>query len=201
MPDVQEKLKKLYDGKKMLLPLDIIKIASKSRLKRLKKGDFFIREGELNYNTCVVLKGLLRHYIIDENGEEKNIRFVAEKGQSGSPDTLFNNEKSSEFIEALEDCILIVMDFRFLQELSKKNERILRLQNQSYEATISENVKYIRFLNCNTPEKRYRHFRMEYPHLEDRIKQKHLASYLGVTATSLSRMKARIESENSKILS
>lgn len=193
MIEIQEKLKSLFSGSNILLPIDLIKIASKSRIKRLKKGELFVQGGELNYQCCTVLKGLLRHYIMLENGDEKNIRFVAEKGHSGSPDTLIHHEVSGEFIEALEDTTLLVIDYRHIEEMGRKNDRIMRQLNQVYREIISENVKYIKFLNCYSPEKRYRMFLKEHPNLERRIKQKHLASYLGITPTSLSRLKARID--------
>ena len=61
-----------------------------------------------------------------------------------------------------------------------------------YKDTILHNVEHIKFLSLLTPEERYEYFISKYPDLEQRIKQKHLASYLGVTPTFLSRLRARI---------
>lgn len=186
-------ISEVLEGSAILLPVDLARIASKARFKRLKKGELFIRAGERSYQTCIVIKGLLRHYMPEENGEEKTIRFVTEKMHSGVPDTLFNNEISTETVEALENTLMLCFDHRQMLELSSDNKRLLKLQNQIYRNIISENVKYVKLLNCNNAEKRYQLFCHDYPKLEQRIKQKHLASYLGITPVRLSQIRAIVK--------
>lgn len=140
----------------------------------------------------IVLKGLFRHYVINKNGEEKTLRFVSEKEQTAMMDTIFHNKPATENIIALESSVFVKFDFREIDSLVTGNFRLLKLQNLSLKKVIAENVEQIKFLTILSPEERYRYFCKKYPNLEQRIKQKHFASFLGVTPTSLSRIRARM---------
>jgi CRP-like cAMP-binding protein len=187
-----EKVKEAFSRFTFLSPKDLFQLASIAKFGTLIKDEHLIKEGELNYIAVIVLKGLLRHYVIDKNGEEKTLRFVPEKRQAAMIDTVFHNKPASENIMALEDSVLLKFDIRQFDLLVKNNFRLLKLLNQSYKEIIIENVEQIKFLTVLSPEQRYQYFCKIYPNLEQRIKQKHLASFLGVTPTSLSRMRTRI---------
>lgn len=126
----------------------------------------------------LVLKGLLRHYVIDENGEEKTLRFGPEKAQTAMLDTIFHKKPAAENIMALENTVFLKFDFREVDRLSSDNIRLLKLQNQSYKEVIPENVANIKFLTILNPEERYQYFCKTYPNLEQRVMQKHIASFL-----------------------
>ena len=187
-----EKIKEAFSQFTFLGPMDLLQLAAIAKLKTVKSGEHIFKEGELNFDVVIVVKGLLRHYIIDKNGEEKTLLFVAEKGQSGMIETIFDNKPTVENVMALEDSILLKFDTRKVDKLVKHNIQLMRLQNQTFKRVISGNVEQIRFLTVLTPEERYMWFCKAYPNIEQRVKQKHLASYLGVTPTSLSRMRARL---------
>lgn len=187
------KIKESYGHINFLTPLDLIKIASLARLHKVKKGEYLIKEGDLNYSVFMVKKGLLRHYVIDRNGNEVTLLFVDEKKHTSSIETIFNDRMANENIVALEDSTLIRLDYRKVNKITQKNNRLLRFQNQSLKETISSNVNHIKFLTLLTAEERYEHFCKTYPNMEQRIKQKHLASYMGVTPTSLSRIRGRVD--------
>ncbi len=187
-----EKLKEVFHQYAFLHPKDLIQLASISKLIRLKKGAHLVKEGDLFYDAVGVVQGLLRHYIIDKNGDEKTLLFVREKNQTGMMDTIFHNRPASENIMALENTLLIKIDARKIEKLASDNMRLLKLQNEVLKQVVASNVEQIRFLTVLTPEERYLAFCKSHPNLEQRVKQKHLASYLGITPTSLSRMRARL---------
>jgi CRP-like cAMP-binding protein len=187
-----EQLKEGLSQFTFLGPGDLIELASIIRLKSLKKGEHLVRVGDYNYQAVKVIKGLLCHYVIDENGFERALLFVPEKMNSGSMKTSLYGKPADENIVALEDTLMISADVRKLDDLAAKNPRILKMLNDSYKQIIAESAERIRFLIVNTPEERYIHFRTVYPDLEQRIKQKDLSSYLGVTVSSLSRIRARL---------
>ena len=173
-------------------PKELFDLASVIKFKQLNKGEHLVREGEYNYNVVTVLKGLLCHYILDEGGFEKALLFVPEGMNSGAMQPTMKRKPADENIVALENTILLCSDIRRLEELADKNLRIQKFLSIQYKQVIAEAADRIRFLVAHTPEERYLHFRKAYPHLEKRIKLKDLASYLCITDTSLSRIRARL---------
>ncbi len=187
-----DKVKEAFSQFTFLSPKDLYQLASVAKLGTLKKDEHLLKEGDLYYHGVIVMKGLLRHYVIDENGNEKTLRFVPEKKIAAMIDTIFHNKPATENIMTLEDSVFLKFDIREMDRLVSDNIRLLKLQNQFYKDVISDNVEQIKFLTVLSAEERYNYFCKTYPNLEQRVKQKHLASYLGVTDTSLSRIRSRI---------
>ena len=184
-------IKEAFSHFAFLTPKDLLQIASIAKFKRIKKGEHFIKVGDMNYNGAMVISGLLSYYVIDEQGNEKTLFIAAEKMNAGAMQTLFNSKPADENIIALENTLVVMMDIRKLEKLGVNNIRILKLLNQSFKQVISNAADHIRFLTVLTPEQRYDYFCKAYPNLEQRVKQKYLASFLGITPTSLSRIRAR----------
>lgn len=195
-----DQIKEAFKEFTFLSPKDMIQLAGILRIKHLKKGEHLVRYNQYNYLGVKVIKGLLCHYVIDNNGEKKTLLFVPEKMFSGSMQTTLNGKPADENIIALENSLLLTADTRELNKLADHNIKILKLITQSYKNIIIESAERINFLIAHSPEERYLHFCQSYPHLEQRIKQKDLASYLGVTVSSLSRMKARVTRKNFETL-
>ncbi|MGE3825289.1 MAG: hypothetical protein AB7G44_13790, partial [Bacteroidia bacterium] len=82
-----EKIKEAFSQFTFLSPKDLIELASIIKVKQLEKGEHLVRVGEYNYQAVKVLKGLLCHYVLDQNGIEKALLFVPEKMNSGSLQT------------------------------------------------------------------------------------------------------------------
>ena len=187
-----EEIKLAFRQFTYLNPKDLMELAPIVKLRQVKKGEHVVKEGEYNYQATKVLSGLLCHYVIDENGVEHTLLFVPEKMNSGSLRTLFEGKPADENIIALEDSLLISVDVREIDRLAENNLRIMKFLSQNYKHIIAEAAERIRFLVVHSPEERYLHFCQTYPHLEQRVKQKDLASYLCITDSSLSRIRARI---------
>lgn len=187
-----EKIKESFSQFTYLSPKDLIDLAAVIKIKQLEKGEHLVRIGDYNYQAVRVLNGLLCHYVTDENGMEKALVFVPEGMNSGSLQTNLYGKPADENIIALENTLMICIDVRELDRLAADNIRILKMVNQNYKQIIAEAGERIRFLIAHTPEERYLNFCKTYPDLEQRLRQKDLASYLGVTPTSLSRMRARL---------
>lgn len=187
-----EKTKDLFSEFTFLNPKDLLQLATIIKFKHLEKGEHLVREGTFNYNAFRVIKGLLAHYVIDKNGVEKTLLFVPEKRFSGSLQTTMNKKPADENIVALENSWLVSIDIRELEKLASENIRILKILSQSYKEIILDAATRIKYLIVHSPEERYLHFTKTYPNLEQRVKQKDLASFLGITVSSLSRIRARI---------
>lgn len=187
-----ENLKQTLKNYSFLGPKEIFKLISISRFKTLKKGEYFVRAGEMNYSIVLVLKGLLRSYIINENGDERTMLFIPEKKNAASYQTVLRNKPSLENIIAMEDSWIAVADFRKFEKLIQESPSLMLYHNTIMKDVLAFTVDQVWFHLVLTPEQRYLKFREQFPKLEQRVTQKDLASYLGITATSLSRLRARM---------
>lgn len=187
-----EKITETLKEFNFLSPGDFMHLATAVKLRHVTKGKHIVRVGDSNYEAIKVIKGLLCHYVVDKNGAERILLFVPEGKYSGSLQTTINKKPADENIMALESSILVSFDMRKLEKLASENPRILKLLNQSYKQVILDAAARIKFLMENNPEQRYLNFREAYPNLEQRLRLKDLASFLGVTNSSLSRIRARI---------
>lgn len=185
-------LKQALSSYTFLGPKDLLKLFTIIGFKFLRKGEHIVRAGEYNYNALLVLRGLLRNYIIDEEGEERTILFVPEFQNAGSSETILKGRPSVENIVALENSYLAMADLQKFDELARTNPALLFYQNRVFRELLGFTIDQSWFHLLLKPEMRYREFCRRYPELEQRVTQRDLASYLGVTPTSLSRMRARI---------
>lgn len=187
-----EKLKQALNNYSFLGPKDIFKLISISRFKSIKRGEYIVRVGEMNYSTVLVLKGLLRSFIINEKGNERTMLFIPEKKNAASYQTVLRNKPSVENIIAVEDSWIAISDFRKFDKLSRDSPSLMLYHNNIMKDVLAFTVDQVWFHLVLTPEQRYLKFRELFPRLEQRVTQKDLASYLGITATSLSRLRARM---------
>jgi CRP-like cAMP-binding protein len=187
-----EQIKEALKNFTFLKPNDVFLISSIAKMSVIKRGEQIIKQGELCYDAMLVVKGLFRHFNIDENGEEKTLRFVSERKFTSSFDTIMLNRPSTENVVALENSIIIKFDTRAIDKIASDNISILKIQIDAYKQVIISNVEHIKLLTILSPDERYTYFCETHRNLEQRIKQKYLASFLGITPTSLSRIRAKI---------
>ncbi len=148
----------------------------------LTKGQIIQRKGDLNSKVYLVQSGLLRSYSIDNKGREHIYMFAPENwiiGDSVSPQT-----PCDLFIDALQDSVVIQKKKEVVPvtDVQKLINRLEVLQK-----------RIIRLMSASAIE-RYEHFLETYPDIVQRVPQKMIASYLGVTPEALSaakRMRAR----------
>lgn len=159
----------------------------------LEKDEHFIRFGELKYGIALVAKGTIRGYYYAENGQEMTPFFWHEELVTASWETIFLNQPAALDFQAIEKTTLIVIDY---VDLKKEIEFIANLKNvyirileTIFANTMIHNSEYV---NAK-PEQRYEIFRKRSPHLINRISEKHIASHLGITPISFSRMKKRLK--------
>lgn len=160
-----------------------------------KKGDFLLRKGDISKAFFFNLKGIVRMFYTAE-GEEKTTFFYVENSFVSSYESYVKQTPSSHYLECIEDCELVVITqesaFKLL-EYSPKFESLARIMMEEELIIYQEIVASLIVLN---PEKRYLQFLTTNKALLQRIPQYHIASYLGVNAESLSRIKKRIKVKN-----
>ncbi len=144
----------------------------------VKKGEILQKSGDLNSKVYKVISGLLRSYSIDHKGKEHIFMFAPENWTIA--DSQPKEKPCDLYIDALEDSVIIVLkkDIEresqnvgaFIKRLSVLQNRVIMLMSFSAIA-------------------RYEHFEETYPEILQRVTQKMIASYLGVTPEALSTIK------------
>ncbi|GAB2502290.1 Crp/Fnr family transcriptional regulator [Algoriphagus taiwanensis] len=170
---------------------DIFDLYKISSFKSYKSGEMIAKEGDYFDFALGILKGAIRTFVHQSNGEERTVRIALEKDVTACSNCLLKGEKSFEYLEAVEDCLVIQVNTKKLKELCQNNIRLLKFWNDNISEAFHEAVHRIMFFQVLTPEERYFTLLEENPELILRIPQKYLASYIGVTTVSLSRIRNR----------
>lgn len=175
-----------------LNPKDLYNIYNIVSLKKYKAGEIIVSEGDYFHYNIGITKGLIRTYVITHDGDERTVRFAREGQNTGSSASVIKNEPSFEYLEAIESTIGIEFDLIAFKKLTENNIRILKLWDECICEAFVEAIGRIQFLTTLSPEQRYRELLNKNPSLINRVQQKHLASYLGITTVSLSRIRSRV---------
>lgn len=166
------------------------------QMRFVNKGDFLVRAGEFCTHSFFVEQGLLRQYSIDKKGKEHIVQFAPENWFVTDRESLFFNQPSSYFIQALENTEVLLVDERFINELGQSNRAFLDFNNKLLHSHIRQLQKRITQLLSATAEERYLDFIRIYPDLLLRVPQILVASYLGITPESLSRVRKELAQKN-----
>ncbi len=160
--------------------------------KKIKKKDFLLRKGEIARYDYFISKGCLKIYNIDHKGSEHITMFAVENWWSGDMASFITQQPATYFIQALEDSEVLQIskeNFDLLFEKIPKFERFYRIL---YQRSL---VTYIQRSDQNislSAEDRYLNFVKKYPSLVNRVSQKNIAAYIGVTAEFLSLLRKKI---------
>jgi CRP-like cAMP-binding protein len=159
-------------------------------IKAYKKGKLLLREGQIGHICYFVLQGCVRQYYLVD-GIEKTTDFFTE-GQPVSPTLVFENKPSKSYLVCNEDCIVVEGtsddEQAFLMQMPRM-ETLSRIGIESeLQRTHEVHAEYV----IASPMERYKNLLQNRPELLDRVPQYQLASYLGITPESLSRIRKRI---------
>jgi CRP-like cAMP-binding protein len=164
----------------------------------VKKGAFLIQKGAICKHSFFVESGLLRQYSIDEKGKEHIIQFAPENWFMTDRESVYFKQPSQYFIQAQEMSNILLIDENFINQLSKKYPTFIAFNNMLLHNHIRNLQKRINQLLSATAEERYLDFIKVYPDLLLRVPQTMIASYLGITPESLSRVRKELALKNYK---
>ena len=160
--------------------------------KRIRKDTYLVQEGEHSQYLAFVTKGCLRLYTIDKKGEEHIVQFAPEGWWITDLYSFLTGKEATYFIDALEDSDVLLIDAAAYEKLCTtvpKFERYFRILLQNnYIATHRRVVASISL----SAEEQYLQMLQEFPAIVQRVAQRHIASYLGITPEALSRIRNRI---------
>jgi CRP-like cAMP-binding protein len=168
------------------------RIEAATQHRSFKKDEFISREGEINRFTNFIESGSLRVFHIDSDGQERVIQ-LGVRGWWASDFASFTNQQPGLLqVQALEQTELLSFSYPAVHQLFEELpvfERFYRLLIQRAYAAFQNRM--LQNLSMDA-EQRYLQFRQLYPELNDQIFQKHIASYLGMSAEFLSKIKKRV---------
>lgn len=184
-----ELFKEYISQKTTLTEAEYAKIESVCIYKKLRKRQYLLQEGDVWKYNAFITKGLVRFYSVDENGRENIVSFAKENWWTGDRASLLTGEPSKNNIDAIEDTELILItktNFdRLCQEIPALNDMVNAIINKSFITSQNRIHSAISF----TAEQKYLDFVQKYPDLSLRVPQAMIASYLGITPETLSRVR------------
>jgi CRP-like cAMP-binding protein len=159
------------------------------RTKSVAKGQILLQHGEQNTKSYFVKKGCLRSYSIDEKGKEHIFMFAPEGWLMSDISTQLKNTASDLFIDAIEDSEIEVFDLRQAEAAGFNVQHLFGLATDKLLNRIAVLQKRIIMLMSASAWERYEHFLETYPNIAQRVPQRMIASYLGVTPEALSKLR------------
>lgn len=162
----------------------------------VKKGSILLRNGEVAKELYFICKGILRAYITDKAGNIYNKNIFTEGSFAGSKASSLQQTPSDFSIEALEDAILIRIDYQKYRELIFRQEDLKNFYIAYLEKNwvIEKEQREISLVMENATE-RYLQLLSKHPDIANRIPLLHIASHLGITPTQLSRIRKSLEKD------
>ncbi|MBM7636754.1 Crp/Fnr family transcriptional regulator [Streptococcus saliviloxodontae] len=160
--------------------------------KSFKAKDILLAQGEISHQMILIDSGCLRLFHLTEDGREVTTQFFFEGDQVSVFESFYEQLPSDYNLQALEDCQLRFLDrvyfMAFLKENPDANDQLtelLYMKMKTYSRLFLSRIQ-------NKPEQRYQELIEEYAELLHRIPDQYLASYLGMTPVSFSRIKKRL---------
>ncbi len=164
-------------------------LQSISKKKTVSKGSILIREGQSVNKIYFVTDGCLRSYCIDKNGKEHTLQFAIKNWWISDYIAIHNNESATLTVECLKESSVIEFDAKKLNGILTLFPEYEPFQRNLLERHVVSLHKRILNQLQLTASERYDLFLEQYPDIEQYTRNYHIASYLGITQESLSRVR------------
>lgn len=186
----EERIKKLDT---ILSPESIVLLTSILKEKSFKKGEIVLEAGEVCNEAFFITKGLMRSFYQIPDGNQKTYVISCEHNLFTEHCSFSTQKPSLDSIEALEDTDVLYFTYDDLMDVYKKSHELESVGRKLSDINFVVAKNRLRSLMNDDAPTRYLKFLKGYQNLLDRIPQHIVASYLGITPQSLSRLKREIE--------
>lgn len=160
--------------------------------KEVEHNRFLLRAGEVSKYAFFVESGLLQSFALDEKGGEHIILFAPENWIVSDRSSQYFNEPSDYYIKAIEPSIIVFLQPEFILKASALSSTFSCFVESSLQRNVHVQQRRITSLLAMTAKERYLSFVEMYPSLLLRVPQWMIASYLGITPESLSRVRREL---------
>lgn len=163
--------------------------------KKLRRKQYLLQEGDVCKSIAFIEKGVLRSYSVDDSGGEHIIQFGLEGWIIADLYSFLSGEPATYNIDAIEDCELVLINKSEHDELLQKMPKYETFTRLNITGAYLAMQRRLTSVISSTPEERYSAFIALYPHIVQRVPQHMIASYMGLTPETLSRIRRRISSK------
>ncbi|WP_296313121.1 Crp/Fnr family transcriptional regulator [Winogradskyella sp. UBA3174] len=164
---------------------------------RLQKNEYFAKENKTAHQIAFLKTGVVRAYFINKEGKDYNKQFFVGQSIIGAYSSLLTGKTNLIAQQALTDCVIYTCNYAALTTLYNECPDLERFARKIAEYYFLEKEKKEIEIVLLDASQRYVLFKKEFPTLEQLITQFHIASYLGISATQLSRIRKQFASKKS----
>jgi CRP-like cAMP-binding protein len=175
--------------KTRLSPENMERLTAAFQVVKVKKKQLLIQPGFVAKYRIYVLKGAFHSYVIDDKGNEHTIQFAVEDWWLSDYNSYIHQTPATQFVEALENSIILQIDHQAEQQLKNTNWELATLFRVMAERSAAYLARRIVSNLTQSAEERYNEFVAKYPQVVQRLPQYALASYLNMTREFLSKIR------------
>ncbi|CAL2090449.1 Cyclic nucleotide-binding domain-containing protein [Tenacibaculum sp. 190524A05c] len=161
---------------------------------QLKKNEFFVKDGEYAQHIGFLKKGIVRAFFLNQEGKEYTKQFFMDSSIIGAYTSLLTKKPNKIAQQALTDCEILIANFNEIEQRYSKFHDLERLGRKIAEYYFLEKEQKELEMALLDADKRYLILREKFPTIETIIPQYHIASYLGISPTQLSRIRRKLSS-------
>jgi CRP-like cAMP-binding protein len=189
--------RKYIENKVTLSESDYQLIESVCIIKKLRKHQFLLAEGEVCTFNSFVCKGFLRKYSVDDKGIEHTVYFATENWWTADRQSLMDSTPSKYYIEAVEDSVALLISKPNFEMICEKIPPFKDMINQILQRSLNATHERINATFQSTALEKYNQFLKSFPNLVNRVPRHMLASYMGITPETLSRIRKQVSTNKS----
>jgi len=180
---------KLFIG---LKPSDILQLIDLAKSRKLEKDELYIKEGDTRKKIAYIESGLIRAYAVKESGVEKTILLLQEDKFVASHHILILDVPARYNYQVLEPTLVRELKYEDIDAFLTNRPVLQEARKYFLRQNLAEALIKIESFIMLSPEERYLDFVEKNPDLSNRVHDKYIASLLGITPVSLSRIRKRI---------
>ncbi len=166
-------------------------IESVSFFKKLRKRQYLLQAGDVCRFNAFVCRGFLRYYYMDEKGQEHIMQFAPENYWTSDRESMDSGLPSKYNIDAIEDSEILLLKKEDFEMIRKTIPAFNDFVNETLKKNIVVLQERIHVSISLSAEEKYNNFILKYPSISNRVPQHMVASYLGVSAETLSRVRSQ----------
>ena len=159
---------------------------------KTKRGDYLLRQGDVCHYVYFIVSGCIQTFAIDKKGNESTREIFIEDYWISDIFGFQNQTPSNEFIKCVEPCALLRIHFTKFQQLSKEVPQFAAIYKQLLEVSYNSAIYRVNTLTSMDSLERLKWFNDNKPKLKSRLSSKLIASYLGISPETMTRLKAKL---------
>lgn len=156
-------------------------------VKRIKKGASFLKAGKISRKSAFVLEGIFKMCLLDEDGNEKILKFCFSGDLLGNCDSFLKNQASLYNITAVEDAVIWSLNIPRFPDFYPGHPKFQQLHLQLYQEVVEQQTEHVYILSLKTPLQRYRFLLERRPAFIRKLSLTNIARYLFTSREALSR--------------